>query len=47
MTEWSCEQALARSIELWERRGVEFDHLTSCRCLAQSRMWRLRVLFER
>jgi hypothetical protein len=27
MTEFNKEQALARSIELWERRHAEFDHL--------------------
>lgn len=27
MTEFSKEQALARSIELWERRQTEFDQL--------------------
>ena len=27
MPAWSREQALARSIELWERRQTEFDQL--------------------
>ncbi len=45
MTEWSEEQALARSIELWERRHTEFDQLAFCR--AQSSTWRLRVLVLR
>jgi hypothetical protein len=31
MTEWNREQAFARSIELWKKRGAEFDHLASCR----------------
>ena len=27
MMEWNKEQALARSIELWEKRHTEFDQL--------------------
>lgn len=27
MTEWNKEQALARYVELWERRHAEFDQL--------------------
>lgn len=39
MTAFNQEQALARSIELWEKRGAEFDQFASCR--AQGRPWRL------
>jgi hypothetical protein len=37
MTEWSREQAFARYVELWKKRGAEFDQLASCR--AQGRTW--------
>jgi hypothetical protein len=45
MTAFHKEQALARYIELWERRRGSVRPIPGCR--EQGRAWQRRVLFER